>query len=52
VMAEIVRLMLDLGWRRDETARWSSEFGRVRVEVEQSRLELAQFIEQRLISSG
>jgi len=35
VMDEIVRLMFDLGQRRDETARWIPKFGRVRVETKQ-----------------
>lgn len=40
MMDEIVRLMFDLGQRRDETARWIPKFGRVRVETKQLRLEL------------
>jgi len=44
VTVEIVRLMLDLGQRRDETARWSSKFGQVRVEIEQLRFELVRFM--------
>jgi hypothetical protein len=48
-MDENVRLMLDLGQRRDEAARWISKFGQVKVETKQSRLELLRFIERRLI---
>jgi len=40
VTVEIVRLMLDLGQRRDETARWISKSDLVMVKGDQLRLEV------------